>query len=267
MQSATLKGPDPTSACRRYDHPIVLGVKSTAVVETDTVGSDVSIADFAVLESGCTIGDRVVIHPHVVIGDGVSIAADTEVLPGALIGREPRAVGAIARRPTFDRVIEVGEGCSIGANSIIFYGVAIGSEVLIADGASIRERCRIEDRCVVGRLAVLDADVVIGEGTRILDYVNLVAKTRIGRDVFISPHVVSMNDPSFGEHGYVDEVIEGQTIEDGARVGGGAVLLPGVVIGGGATVAAGSVVTRDVEPGSTVMGVPATAVRSQPKSP
>lgn len=46
-------------------------------------------------------------------------------------------------------------------------------------------------------------------------------------------------------------------IEDEARIGANATLLPGVRIGSGAIVAAGSVVTRDVAPGSTVIGVPA----------
>ena len=40
-------------------------------------------------------------------------------------------------------------------------------------------------------------------------------------------------------------------------IGGGALILPGVTIGEDAVVGAGSVVTRDVSPGATVMGNPA----------
>ena len=46
------------------------------------------------------------------------------------------------------------------------------------------------------------------------------------------------------------------TIEDGAWIGAGAIVLPGVHVGRGAVVAAGAVVTRDVEPGTIVAGVP-----------
>ena len=45
------------------------------------------------------------------------------------------------------------------------------------------------------------------------------------------------------------------------RVGGGAVLVPGVVIGEEAFVAAGALVTRDVGDREVVMGVPARVVR------
>lgn len=51
-------------------------------------------------------------------------------------------------------------------------------------------------------------------------------------------------------------------IEDGAWIGAGATILPGVVVGEGAIVAAGAVVNRDVAPHTLVAGVPARQVRS-----
>jgi maltose O-acetyltransferase len=42
-------------------------------------------------------------------------------------------------------------------------------------------------------------------------------------------------------------------------IGGGAILLPGIVVGDDAIIGSGSVVTRDVAPGATVMGNPARA--------
>ena len=53
-------------------------------------------------------------------------------------------------------------------------------------------------------------------------------------------------------------------IGEEAFVGAGAVLLPRITVGAGATVAAGAVVTRDVEPGATVLGVPARPAAGTP---
>ncbi|HWE13454.1 MAG TPA: acyltransferase [Solirubrobacteraceae bacterium] len=50
------------------------------------------------------------------------------------------------------------------------------------------------------------------------------------------------------------------TIEDGAWIGIGAVILKGVRVGAGARVEAGAVVTRDVPPGAAVAGNPAREV-------
>lgn len=43
-------------------------------------------------------------------------------------------------------------------------------------------------------------------------------------------------------------------------IGGGAIILPGVTVGDNAIIGAGSIVTRDVPPGATVVGNPARVV-------
>jgi len=53
-------------------------------------------------------------------------------------------------------------------------------------------------------------------------------------------------------------------IEDGADIGIGAILLPGVTIGTGAQVGAGAVVTHDVPPYTIVAGSPARVLRERP---
>ena len=59
-------------------------------------------------------------------------------------------------------------------------------------------------------------------------------------------------------------VIHGATLEDGSLVGIGAIVLNGVTVGAGALVAAGSVVTKDVPPGTLMMGTPAVEKRTLP---
>jgi acetyltransferase-like isoleucine patch superfamily enzyme len=57
------------------------------------------------------------------------------------------------------------------------------------------------------------------------------------------------------------ELMKGPTIRRGARVGGGAILCPGVEIGEEAFVGAGAVVTKDVPPRVVVVGSPARVLR------
>ena len=51
-------------------------------------------------------------------------------------------------------------------------------------------------------------------------------------------------------------------IEDGAHIGIGAIILPGVTIGKGAVIGAGSVVTKDIPPYSLAVGVPAKVIKT-----
>jgi acetyltransferase-like isoleucine patch superfamily enzyme len=71
---------------------------------------------------------------------------------------------------------------------------------------------------------------------------------------------MTTNDDAMGRHA-PDEPLRGATFRRACRVGGAAVLVPGVEIGEEAFVAAGAVVTRDVPARAVVMGVPARTVR------
>jgi acetyltransferase-like isoleucine patch superfamily enzyme len=57
---------------------------------------------------------------------------------------------------------------------------------------------------------------------------------------------------------------KGPTIRRGARIGGGAVLLPGIDVGEEAFVGAGAVVLRDVPPRTVVVGNPARQIKDVP---
>jgi UDP-3-O-[3-hydroxymyristoyl] glucosamine N-acyltransferase len=236
------------------------GIHASALVETEAIGEGVTIGEFAVVRDGAEIGDRSTIHPHVVVEAGARLGEEVEVLPGGHLGRAPKAVGSIAREPSFRARLDIGDRCSIGTNAVIYYDTEFGAETLIGDGASIRELCRVGSACVIGRLVTLDRDVIIGDRTRVMEKAYLTGGMRIGKDVFIAASVVSTNDNTFGKHGYRQENVHGPAVEDEAKIGGGASLLPGVVIGRGAIVGSGAVVTADVEPETLVLGVPARPV-------
>lgn len=93
------------------------------------------------------------------------------------------------------------------------------------------------------------------------------ASIRIGSDVLIGANLhVYVNDHKFDdldktieEQGYYPS--EGVTIEDNVWIGANVTILSGVTVGTQSVVGAGSVVTRDVEPCSVYVGVPAKKVK------
>lgn len=77
--------------------------------------------------------------------------------------------------------------------------------------------------------------------------------------------VMTSNDNFLGRTKERFKHYKGVTIKDGARLGLGAVILPGIEIGEEGVVAAGSVVTKNVDPQSLVMGSPAKRIRDVAK--
>jgi len=73
--------------------------------------------------------------------------------------------------------------------------------------------------------------------------------------------VITTNDNFMGRTEKRHDQIKGPTIRRGARIGGGAVLLPGIEIGEEAFVGAGAVVIKDVPPRALVVGNPARQIR------
>lgn len=152
------------------------------------------------------------------------------------------------KHPTGHRMIE----CFIDGSAIL------GARSVVWDYARVLADVVIGEDCSIGGGAEIGRGTTIGNRSRISANVFLPSNTRIGREVFLGPGVICTDDrfPKTLAH---DEVYtaEPPTIEDGASVGAGSILLPGVRIGIGARVAAGSLVAHDVPDYGVVLGRPA----------
>nr|WP_294810982.1 acyltransferase [uncultured Sphingomonas sp.] len=138
--------------------------------------------------------------------------------------------------------------CEIGANTKIW------QFVVILPGAEIGADCNI---CAQ---VFIEGDVVIGDRVTVKSGVQLWDGLRVGDDVFIGPNATFTND-AFPRSKVHPQSFLQTIVENGASIGGGAVILPGVRIGAKALVGAGAIVTKDVAPGSIVIGSPAQHVR------
>jgi acetyltransferase-like isoleucine patch superfamily enzyme len=200
------------------------------------------------------IGGNVVIHEGTVIGGGARIQ------DGAIVGK-PLALGpqSTARRED-PPAAEIGAGATICAGAVVVAGAIIGESAVVGDQAHVRERSLVGERSVVGRGSAVDNDVTIGARVRIQTGCYITAFSLIEDDVFVAPCVTLTNDDTMGRHGK-DFELRGAVLRRACRVGGGAVLTPGIEVGEEAFVAAGAVVVRDVPTRAVVMGVPAREVR------
>jgi len=208
------------------------------------VGEGVQVPD------GVEIGGNVVIHAGTVLGEGVRIQ------DGAILGK-PVALGPLStasREVPPPAVVEA--GATICAGAVVLAGARIGEGAVVGDQAHVRERSSVGAGSVVGRGSAVDNDVRIGSRVRIQTGCYITANSVVEDEVFVAPGVMTTNDNTAGRHGD-DYPIVGATLRRACRVGGRAVLLPGVEVGEEAFVAAGAVVTRHVPPRTLVMGVPA----------
>lgn len=221
-----------------------------------------NIAKTAIIDPSVKLGLNVTIRDFVVIYPGVTISDNVEIMESSVIGRLPNGAGATSREVEreFGEVI-IGSGSVISNHVSIYTDTIIGENTLIGDGASIREKCRIGDKCIISRLVTINYNTTIGNGTKIMDGTHITGNMFIGDNVFISVNVASTNDNNLGKYSFDQKRVVGPRIMDGAMIGAGANLLPGIEIGKNAIVGAGSVVTKNVEENTLVMGVPARLVR------
>src|SRR5712691_3762051 len=202
------------------------------------------------------------IHPSAIVYEGTVLGEGVRVLENAVVGKQPSlGASSTAKREPLPPTT-IGEGTVISTGAIVFAGSAIGAGCIVGDQSCIRERVTMADNCILGRGSLIENDTTVGAGTRIQAEAYITAYSTLEEDVFIAPCVVTTNDNFMGRTEKRKSLMRGPTIRRGARVGGGAILLPGIEVGEEAFIGAGAVVTKDVPPRKLVVGSPARVVRA-----
>ena len=224
------------------------------------------VAPSARLGPGTIVHDGARIGADAVLGAGVVVHAETEigdrclVEDGVVLGKRPRLrAGSRAERSEFDPLV-IEAGATVCSGAVVYSGARIGAGAIVGDQAFVRERVTIGAATVVGRGSAIEFGARVGARVHIQTNVYLTAEAIVEDDVFLGPCVVTTNDDTMGRHPR-GSGLSPPVFRRACRVGGGAVLVPGVVIGEEAFVAAGAVVTQDVPGRAVVMGVPARVVR------
>ncbi len=209
---------------------------------------------------GVTIGEGTLFGPNVVVFDGTVIGEGCVIEPGAVLGKTPR----LARSSTASRdalePLRIGARVTVCTGAVIYAGTTIGDEAIVGDQSTVRERSSIGAGTVVGRGTMVDNEVVIGARVKLQTNVYVTGHSVVEDDVFVGPGAMTTNDDTMARCG-PDYEMRGATLRRACRVGGGAVLTPGVEIGEEAFIAAGAIVTKDVQPRAFMVGTPARKVR------
>ncbi|WP_291270413.1 acyltransferase [Geothrix sp.] len=180
----------------------------------------------------------------------VKLGLDVQVDEFVVLGRPPK--GAVSGQ--FE--LSIGENSVIRSHSVLYAGSAIGARFQCGHGALVREDCVIGDDCSVGSGTVLEFKVTMGRGVRVHSQCFVPEFSVLEDGCWLGPNVVLTN-ARFPQSARTKEMLAGVHVEKKAKIGANSTILPGVTIGEGALVGAGSVVTKNVPPGTIVAGNPA----------
>jgi bifunctional UDP-N-acetylglucosamine pyrophosphorylase / glucosamine-1-phosphate N-acetyltransferase len=198
-------------------------------------------------------GVTIVAPETVFVDDDVTIGRDTTILPFTMLeGRT--TIGASCRigpHATLTNAV-LGDGVVVRASTIADSVVADGSDV--GPYAHLRQATRVGPNVHVGsyaelKNALLDRNVKVG-------HVSYLGDAHVGEGTNIGAGTITCNFDGVEKHR--------TEIGRGAFIGSDTMLVAPVTIGDEARTGAGSVVTRDVPEGTTVVGVPARAIKRTP---
>jgi acetyltransferase-like isoleucine patch superfamily enzyme len=204
------------------------------------------------------VAETAVVYPGTIIGEGC------QILDFAVVGKQPTLSPRSTAKKEPLPPVELGAGTIVSTGAVVFAGSQLGERVIVGDQACVRERVQVGDDVVIGRGSLVENDTTIGALTKIQAHAYITAYSTLEDNVFIAPCVATTNDNFMGRTEKRHELVKGPTIRRGARVGGAAVLLPGIEVGEEAFVGAGAIVIRDVPPRAVVVGSPARQIREVP---
>lgn len=157
--------------------------------------------------------------------------------------------------PPDAKPLELGPDAVLRSHTVIYRGVTAGHRFSTGHGVLIRELCAIGSDVSIGTHSVVEHHVVMGDRVRLHSQCFVPEMSVLEDDAWLGPGV-RVTNARYPNRPDTKERLEGVRIEQGAVVGAAAVLLPGVTIGAGALIGAGAVVTRDVRPGTRIVGNP-----------
>lgn len=188
------------------------------------------------------------------------------VLPGVILGTDARIddgvkLGYRTGRRIKDHTLHIGDGACIRFGTVIYGGTVIGSGLATGHNVTIREENQIGDNFNVWNCTTIDYGCKIGSNVKIHCNCYVAQFTVIEDNAFMAPGVTIANDIHPGCE-FSADCMKGPHIEEGVEIGVNVTILPFVRIGAHSVIGSGAVVTKDIPPGSVVVGNPGRVICS-----
>ena len=161
-----------------------------------TIGKNVTVDPFAVIEAGVTIGDDSHIMSHATLLKNTIIGKSCLIFPGAVIGGIPQDLKFVGEETT----VEIGDHTTIRESVTINRGTkdkwktAVGSHCLIMAYTHIAHDCILGDYVILANSVQLAGHVEIGDHAIIGGLVGAAQFAKIGAHTYVAGHTVIDKD-------------------------------------------------------------------------
>ncbi|QKS28010.1 MAG: UDP-2-acetamido-3-amino-2,3-dideoxy-D-glucuronate N-acetyltransferase [Accumulibacter sp.] len=151
-------------------------------------------------------------------------------------------------------------GFTADSTAIIDSGAVVGDNTRIWQWVHVCAQARIGSDCSLGQNVFIGNRVVIGNNVKIQNNVSVYDNVTLEDDVFCGPSMVFTNVYNPRSHVSRKHEYRDTLVRRGATLGANCTIVCGVTIGEYAFVAAGAVVNRDVPGYALMAGVPARQI-------
>jgi UDP-3-O-[3-hydroxymyristoyl] glucosamine N-acyltransferase len=187
-----------------FPRPRHAWIAPTAMISRDaTVGANVRIGHFAVIEDGVEIGEGSVVGDHTTVKEGTRIGKGCVIQAHAVIGSE-----GVAFHRTGDEGpwhcfphqgnVHIGDDVRIGVSTCIVRGMlddtVIGSGCKIGNFVNIAHNCWLAENCWISSNVLLCGAVKLEADVRLAASVSINSRVRIGRGAQVGLGSVVLKD-------------------------------------------------------------------------
>ena len=173
-------------------------IHPTAIVSKGAeIGENCYIGPFTTIGERAVIGDRVRIESHGVVGGDIVIGDDTRIFPFVSLGLEPQDLkfGGEETRTVIGKRNQIREFVTVHRGTAGGGGVTtIGDDNLLMAQVHVAHDCKVGSEVIMANAATLAGHVEIADRANVGAYSGVHQFCRVGREAFVGGYSVVVKD-------------------------------------------------------------------------